>query len=179
MIKIINKKQSINFLSKLSQKKRREGKKVVLCHGVFDLLHIGHIKHFEDAKLKGDILVVSVTPDEFVNKGPSRPVFSLNIRMNTIAALGIVDFVVPNTKPDPINIIKKIKPNIYCKGKDYKNHKEDVTGKIISEIKAIKSVGGKIEYTNTALLSSSSIINATGINLNSQQKKFIDNLKKK
>ncbi len=54
----------------------RKGKKIVHCHGVFDLLHIGHIKHFQEAKSMGEILVVTITPDRFVSKGPSRPIFS-------------------------------------------------------------------------------------------------------
>ena len=56
--------------------KKKNGKKVVMCHGVFDLLHLGHIKHFEKAKSLGDILVVSITADKFVNKGPGRPAFN-------------------------------------------------------------------------------------------------------
>ena len=67
--------------SKIFTNLRKRNKKVVLCHGVFDLLHYGHISHFEQAKKFGDILVVSVTPDNYVNKGPSRPAFNENIRM--------------------------------------------------------------------------------------------------
>ena len=59
----------------------RKGKKIVLCHGVFDLLHFGHLNHFEKAKSHGDILVVSITPDKFVNKGPSRPTFEESVRL--------------------------------------------------------------------------------------------------
>ena len=57
------------------------GKKIVLCHGVFDLLHVGHINYFKSSKVYGDILVVSVTNDKFVNKGPGRPAFSINNRL--------------------------------------------------------------------------------------------------
>ena len=71
-------KQKIYTLDKLSRvlnKERKRGKKIVLCHGVFDLLHIGHINHFQEAKDYGDIVVVSVTSDRYVNKGPNRPAF--------------------------------------------------------------------------------------------------------
>ena len=64
-------------------------KKIVLCHGVFDLLHFGHLNHFEKAKSHGDILVVSLTPDKFVNKGPSRPAFKESVRLEMLASLEI------------------------------------------------------------------------------------------
>ena len=69
------------------------GKKIVHCHGVFDLLHIGHIKHFEEAKTFGDILVVTITPDDFVHKGPNRPAFTTELRLEVLAALVPIDFV--------------------------------------------------------------------------------------
>ena len=65
-------------LAKIVAKHKAKKKKIVLCHGVFDLLHLGHIKHFEEAKKNGDLLVVTVTPDKYVYKGPNKPVFSLN-----------------------------------------------------------------------------------------------------
>ena len=73
---IKNKILDIQNLKKL--KNRFKGKKIVLCHGVFDLLHVGHISYFKSAKKLGSILVVSVTHDKFVNKGPGRPAFSIN-----------------------------------------------------------------------------------------------------
>ena len=68
----------------------------VLCHGVFDLLHIGHIKYFEEAKSMGDILVVTLTPDKFVNKGSGRPVFNQTLRAEALASLECVDYVAIN-----------------------------------------------------------------------------------
>ena len=72
-----NKVLDLNGLIKVRQK--FIGKKIVLCHGVFDLLHIGHINYFRSSKKYGNILVVSVTSDKFVNKGPGRPAFSITI----------------------------------------------------------------------------------------------------
>ena len=68
-------------------------KRVVLAHGVFDLVHLGHVRHLETAKKEGDILIVTITPDEFVNKGPGRPVFNANLRSEMLAALQCVDWV--------------------------------------------------------------------------------------
>ena len=87
---------SVKSLEKVISKLKAKGKKVVLCHGVFDLLHIGHIKHFKEAKKLGNILVATVTQDKYVNKGPNRPIFSLNTRMESIAALKDIDYVAPN-----------------------------------------------------------------------------------
>ena len=72
--------KELSDLAKDLEAARSAGKKIVHCHGVFDLLHIGHIRHFEQAKSFGDILVVTLTQDQFVNKGPSRPVFGQELR---------------------------------------------------------------------------------------------------
>src|ERR1700722_1754260 len=77
----------------------RAEKPVVQCHGVFDLLHIGHIRHFQEAKKSGEILVVTLTPDRFVNKGPHRPVFTETLRAEAIASLEAVDYVAINKWP--------------------------------------------------------------------------------
>ena len=170
---------SIENLAKIISKLKTKRKKVVLCHGVFDLLHIGHIKHFKEAKKLGHILVVTVTQDKYVNKGPNRPIFSLNTRMESIAALKDIDYVAPNIFSNAIQLIKTLKPNIYCKGKDYKNYNLDATSQIKKEAAAIKSVGGKITHTGTVLFSSSKIINQTNLNLSNEQKSFLNKIKKR
>ena len=174
-------KKKIIDIKQLSKKViffKKRNIKIVLCHGVFDLVHAGHIMHFSEAKSLGDILVVSVTPDKFVNKGPNRPVFKLKQRMQTISQINSVDYV-ENYSEDSTSIIKIIKPDIYCKGKDYKNHVNDITGKILDEKKSIESIGGKIHYTESKLFSSSKIINDLSINLNSDQNNFLKKIKSK
>ena len=153
---------------------KSSGKIIVHCHGVFDLLHIGHIKHFEEAKTFGEILVVTITPDEFVHKGPNRPAFTTDLRLESLAALESIDFVAPNEWPIAVETIKMIQPDIYCKGPDYKDHKDDVTGKIDDEEIAVKSVGGKIMYTADITFSSSNLLNKFGDVYNKSQKTFID-----
>jgi len=142
-----------------SLSKVRAGKKVVMCHGVFDLLHIGHIRHFHEAKKHGDILVVSVTPDRFVNKGPGRPVFSEQLRAEAIAALDSIDFVFINDTATAVRPITAICPSIYIKGIEYAETQKDVTGKINDEIEAVKSTGGQVVYTNDIIYSSSKLLN--------------------
>jgi len=170
--KIINLKELSEIFSEL----RSEGKKIVHCHGVFDLLHIGHIKHFEEAKKFGDVLVVSITPDEFVNKGPNRPAFTTSLRLEFLSALESVDYVVANKWPTAEEIIKIIQPNVYCKGPDYKNHLDDITGKIKDEVDTVSSVGGKIMYTDDIAFSSSSLLNKFGDLHSKEQESFIQNM---
>ena len=169
---------SLKDLSKKISIFKKRGKKVVHCHGVFDILHAGHVKHFNSSKKYGDILVVTVTHDQYVNKGPNRPIFPTDVRMQCIAALENVDYVCSNSNKSAVKAIKLLKPNVYCKGKDYMDNKLDVTGKINQELKAIKSVGGRIVYTNDELYSSSKIINSSGLNLNEKQRSFLTSLKK-
>jgi rfaE bifunctional protein kinase chain/domain/rfaE bifunctional protein nucleotidyltransferase chain/domain len=138
---------------------RAQGKRVVLCHGVFDLLHIGHIRHFEKATEHGDVLVVTVTPDRFVNKGPGRPAFPESLRAEAVAALACVDYVAINEWPTAVGALKLLKPAIYAKGPDYKNASKDRTGGIQLEEAAVKAVGGKLVITEDISFSSSSLIN--------------------
>jgi len=171
-----NKIQNLENLQTLFAELRAKGKKIVHCHGVFDLLHVGHIKHFKEAKTFGDILVVSITPDEFVHKGPGRPAFSTSLRLEALSELESVDYVVANEWPTAEEIIKIIQPNFYCKGPDYKNHSEDITGKITDEEIAVKSFGGDIKYTEDITFSSSSLLNKFGNIYSKEQELFIRNI---
>lgn len=138
---------------------RGQDKKIVLCLGVFDLVHPGHIKHFQEAKAKGDILVVAITANRYVNKGPDRPVFDQVLRMESVAAIECVDYVVLNDTPDGIFMIQSIKPTYYAKGIEYKKAEDDVTGKIQLEVNAVEKNGGSIFYTDDVVFSSSKLLN--------------------
>jgi cytidyltransferase-like protein len=170
--------KSFAELSEILEKDRMHGLKIVQCHGVFDLLHPGHIRHFKVAKEQGDKLVVSLTPDRFVNKGPGRPVFTESLRLESIAALGVVDYVVLNDAPDAISAISKIKPTLYVKGIEYSNHAEDITGKISEEARAVEAVGGAIFYTDDIVFSSSSLLNRHFENNSPEVVEFLNALKK-
>jgi len=92
---------------------KREGQTLVHCHGVFDLLHPGHLRHLQAAKREGDILVVTITPDQYVNRGPNRPVFSEQLRAEQVATLECVDYVAINKWPTAVETIKLLKPDVY------------------------------------------------------------------
>ena len=175
------KKKIIDFsnVEKILKPIKRKGKKIVCCHGVFDLLHIGHLKHFKSAKKYGDILIVSVTPDKFIQKGFGRPYFKSEQRMESLASIEVIDFVVLNKSANATDIINKIKPNYYVKGPDYKNFKDDITGQIKKESLAVKKNGGKLVFTEDHTYSSSSILNQFGDTYNLSQKKIIHKIKTK
>ncbi|WP_316355816.1 PfkB family carbohydrate kinase [Candidatus Neptunichlamydia sp. REUL1] len=154
-----NKLKTFEELEKLLEADKKEGEKIVHCHGVFDLLHPGHIRHFKEAKKQGTKLIVSITPDRFVNKGPGRPAFNEALRAETLASLNCVDYVVLNDSPDAVSCIKKIKPNIYVKGKEYADHATDVTEKIADEVRAVQAAHGSVFYTDDIVFSSSSLLN--------------------
>jgi rfaE bifunctional protein nucleotidyltransferase chain/domain len=138
---------------------RKEGLKIIHCHGVFDLLHIGHIRYFEQARQMGDILIVTVTPDRFVDKGPHRPAFTENLRIEAIASLKCVDFVAINHWPTAEETLRLIRPDVYVKGSEFKNLKDDPTGKIASEEKVVHGIGAQIAFTEDIVFSSTNLIN--------------------
>lgn len=159
MIDTTKKILELDELIKIIKDKKRSGKKIALCHGVFDLMHPGHIKHLEAAKKLADILVVTVTEDEYVNKGPGRPVFNHRLRTESLSAIQCVDYVAVNKWPTAVETIKCLKPDYYIKGGEYKIREDDVTGKINDEEEAVKSVKGKVVFTEELTFSSSEILN--------------------
>lgn len=156
----------------------RAGKKIVHCHGVFDLLHVGHIRHFSEAKKIGDVLVVTLTPDRFVNKGPHRPAFSEALRAEAIAALKDVDFVAINLWPSAEETIQMLRPDFYVKGSDYSKADDDVTGGILRERQAVENAGGQIVFTDDITFSSSELINRYLPNLPETTREFIGKFKR-
>lgn len=128
---------------------------IVHCHGCFDLLHIGHIHHFNSAKKLGTILVVTITPDHFVNKGPDRPMFPQRLRAEAVAALECVNYVAINKWPTATEAIERIKPNIFAKGAEYRTN---LTRALAEEEHTVQSLGGSLVFTDDAKFSSSEII---------------------
>lgn len=134
-------------------------KRIVLCHGVFDVVHPGHLEHLESAKKFGDVLVVGVTADKYVNKGPDRPLFDEIRRAAFLAALEIVDYVYIVHADSAIPAIQVFKPDFYVKGPDYKDNSNDITGKIDLERAEVERFGGQIAYTEGFTSSSTMLIN--------------------
>lgn len=149
----------IDQLPERLESQRNEGKKIVLCHGCFDLLHPGHIRYFESAKREGDVLVVTLTSDRHVNKGPGRPVFNEKLRAEFVASMTCVDFVSINDSPMAIEAIRIIKPDVYAKGAEYEDLDADLTGGIRLEKEAVEEHGGRVHFTHEVTFSSSKLLN--------------------
>jgi len=159
MESIFEKIKTIEELKGISADLKKKGKKIVQCHGVFDLVHPGHIRHLAAAKKEGDILIVTITADKFVRRGPGRPIFNESLRAETLAAIASVDYVCIDHNSTAVNAIKAIKPDVYVKGQEYEKKDKDVTGKIGDEEEAVQSLGGRLAFTYDITFSSSKLIN--------------------
>jgi rfaE bifunctional protein nucleotidyltransferase chain/domain len=152
--------KTLDELADMLRSLKENGKTIVHCHGVFDLVHMGHIKHFEAAKRQGDVLVVTVTRDEYVNKGPGRPVFNHRLRAESVASLQVVDYVAINEWPTAAPTIRKLRPNFFVKGSEYADRKKDVTGNISEEEQAVQEVEARLHFTDEVTLSSTKLLNS-------------------
>ncbi len=119
------------------------GKRVVWTNGCFDLLHVGHIRSFQEAKSLGDILVVGLNSDRSVSsiKGPLRPVVCEEDRAELVAALQAVDYVTIFDEPDPVRVISLLRPDVHCKGADYADGRRPVP-----EREVVEGYGGEIRF---------------------------------
>lgn len=154
-------------------------KKVVLCHGVFDLVHPGHIIYFQEAKAQGDILVVSITASKYVRKGPGRPYFNDEMRLMFLAAIECIDFVILSEGFTVDDIIEAVEPDLYVKGNEYKNPSDDITGKISEETELVRKHGGEVYFTNGQTFSSTRIINNAFPALSEELKQYLTGFTKK
>lgn len=135
------------------------GKIVVQSHGIFDLIHPGITKHLSEARIKGDILIVTVIKDKDVRRGPGRPIFSEELRVENVASLGQVDYACLVDDEIPFECVKRIKPNIFAKGQSYKERDRKIHEKIFEEEKEFYFGKSKIYETGGFSFSSSQIIN--------------------
>ena len=168
--------KSLDQLEVICQKHRDAGKTIALCHGAFDLLHPGHVRHLQAAKRMADVLVVTLTEDRYIRKGPGRPVFNERLRAETVAAIGAVDFVATCPSPTGVEAISKIRPTVYVKGQDYRDKEGDVTGAIVDEEHAVERYGGRMVHTDEIQFSSTRLLNKFFNVLNDAQKTYLDEL---
>lgn len=171
------KMKSLAEAAAFAERARAAGETVVLAHGCFDLLHMGHVRHLQEARSHGTVLVVTITPDRFVNKGPNRPVFTETLRMEMLASLSFVDCVAINTGPSAEPAIKAIRPNVYAKGQDYADSAQDLTGKIVDERRLVEQLGGAIAFTENITFSSTELINRFFNPFDPKIRGFLDELR--
>lgn len=150
--------KSLNELLKIVGSFPRK-RKLIMCHGTFDIVHPGHIRHLLYAKEKGDLLIVSLTCDKYISKANYRPFVTESLRALNLAVLDFVDYVLIDNNETPIKNLKKIKPDYFAKGFEY--NKEKMNPKTLEEIKVIESYGGKIIFSPGDIIFSSSKIITT------------------
>ena len=134
---------SLSSLKRKIERLKQNGKRIVFTNGCFDILHYGHTKYLQDAKTKGDYLVVAVNSDSSIKKikAKNRPVVGQADRLRVVAALGCVDFVILFNEDDPLKLIKSLKPDILVKGSDWS--KKRIVGADF-----VESYGGKVLTVN-------------------------------
>lgn len=138
---------------------KKENQTIALCHGVFDLVHPGHITHFEQAKEMADVLVVSITAEQFVRKGPDRPYFNDEQRMRFLSSIECIDYVMRSDGYTVNDIIESVAPDFYVKGQEYADENADLTENIKKERELVERHGGSVRYTTGAVFSSTKLIN--------------------
>jgi len=146
--------------------------RIVQCHGCFDLLHLGHIRHFEAARNAGDFLIVTITPDRFVNKGRYRPVFQDVQRAEAVRALRCVDEVRITDSPTAADAIREIRPAVFAKGPDYRRDTLDP-----GERQALEDVGAELLITDTQKWSSTALL--AGDSLPPEARDYLASLRQK
>src|SRR6478672_10814467 len=131
-------------------------KRVIMCHGVFDVVHPGHVRHLLYAKTKADILVASITADRHISKGTHRPHVPQDLRAVNLAAFEVVDYVVIDKNAKPIENIRIIEPDYFAKGFEYTASGMPV--KTAEEADVLQSYGGEIIFTPGDIVYSSSTL---------------------
>jgi len=129
-------------LSEWREEQRKGGRRVVATNGCFDLLHVGHVRFLQEAKRRGDLLIVGVNGDRSVRelKGQGRPVNGEADRAEVVAALGCVDAVVIFPEKRATEFLRAVRPGVYVKGGDYQAEQLDK-----DEVEAVKAGGGEVE----------------------------------
>lgn len=131
---------SLEEMSAERQRLAAQGRRLVMTNGVFDLLHVGHARYLAQARALGDALVVAINDDNSVRalKGPSRPIVPLADRAELLAALAVVDYVVPFGERTADHVAATLKPTVYVKGGDYGPDKPP------PEAATVRAYGGEV-----------------------------------
>jgi len=139
---------------------RRTGRSVVQCHGCFDLVHPGHVRYLRFARSLGDVLVVSLTGDSMVDKGPDRPYIPQELRAENLAALEFVDWVVIDPHPTACELLQLLKPDIYVKGREYAACTDP---RFLREREIVEGYGGRVVFhSGDVVFSSTQLIRTLG-----------------
>ncbi len=137
---------------------RGQGRRIVHCHGCFDIVHPGHVRHLKYAKALGDILLVTISGDEEVRKGTGRPLIPEELRAENLAALDCVDWVYIEERPTAAELLSEVQPDVYVKGREYEFNSDP---RFQAERRAVESRGGRVVFSSgDVVFSSTALINA-------------------
>lgn len=134
---------------------RRDGLRVVHCHGCFDIVHPGHIRHLRFARSQGDILLVSITGDTEMRKGTGRPLIPEELRAENLAALDCVDWVYIEERPTARELLDAVQPDVYVKGRDYENNQDP---RFAAERQTVERHGGRVVFSSGDVVFSSTAL---------------------
>ncbi len=147
-------------LSEVLAAARRAGRRVIQCHGCFDIVHPGHIRYLQSARQLGDVLVVSLTGDQSVEKGPDRPYIPQELRAENLAALEFVDWVVIDPHPTACELLEVLRPDVYVKGREYATATDP---RFLRERAIVESYGGRVVFhSGDVVFSSTRLIETLG-----------------
>lgn len=131
------------------------GEVVVMCHGCFDIVHPGHVRHLQHAAKQGDRLIVSITGDAVLNKGTGRPLIPQELRAENLAALDCVDWVTINSEPTAVELLDVIQPDVYVKGREYEHNRDP---RFLEEREVVERNGGRVVFTSGDVIFSSTAL---------------------
>ena len=126
-------------LRRVIQDERENQRTIAFANGVFDVLHVGHVRYLQDASKEADVLIVGVNSDDSVRaiKGPARPVVNERERAELVSAIRGVSFVIIFNDASPARLIAAFKPDVHCKGTDY-------TADSVPEAEVVRAYGGRV-----------------------------------
>lgn len=137
---------------------QERGRRVVMCHGCFDIVHPGHIRHLQQAAKQGDTLLVTITGDAAIAKGTGRPLIPQELRAENLAALNCVGMVAIAAGATAIELLQTIRPDVYVKGREYENNRDP---RFQAEREVVESYGGRVVFTSgDVIFSSTALISA-------------------
>jgi len=128
---------------------------LVQCHGCFDIVHPGHIRHLQHAAKQGNVLLVTITADEMVGKGEGRPLFPQELRAENLAALDCVDWVYVNPHPTAVELLEDVRPDVYIKGREYETNDDP---RFRAERECVERHGGRVVFSSGDVVFSSTAL---------------------
>jgi rfaE bifunctional protein nucleotidyltransferase chain/domain len=137
----------------LVRAEQAQGRAVVMCHGCFDIVHPGHVRHLRQAAALGDRLLVTVTGDAMMNKGEGRPLIPQELRAENLAAIDCVDWVAIGDEATAVPLLETIRPDVYVKGCEYETSGDP---RFAAERSAVEAYGGRVVFTSGDVVFSSS-----------------------